>query len=174
MLKTIQLTFLCLLIASCHQNSSYVSRYGQSIVLNPNQPQSTSDNKLKDLINSKSNSKKLNPLKKLTEISKNINNNINFSSTKFLKGNADCIEIIRVKVKGSLTYDELMRELIKRAKTLGGNAIGISDLNEKKETIFTNQKIKEKYNDKVTNSLIKETNLLSSVTADIFKCNSGI
>ena len=56
MLKTILLTFLCLLIASCHQNSSYVSRYGQSIVLNPNQPQSTSDKKLKNLINSKSNS----------------------------------------------------------------------------------------------------------------------
>ena len=59
MLKTIQLTFLCLLMASCHQNSSYVSRYGQSIVLNPNQPQSTSDKKLKNLITSKSNSKKL-------------------------------------------------------------------------------------------------------------------
>ena len=50
MLKTILLTFLCLLIASCHQNSSYVSRYGQSIVLNPNQHQSTSDKKPKDLI----------------------------------------------------------------------------------------------------------------------------
>ena len=54
MLKTIQLTFLCLLMASCHQNSSYVSRYGQSIVLNPNQTQSTSDTKLKNLITSKS------------------------------------------------------------------------------------------------------------------------
>ena len=169
MLKTIQLIFLCLLIASCHQNSSYVSRYGQSIVLNPNQPQSTSDKKLKE-----SNSKKLNPLKKDTKISNNIMNNINFSSTKFLKGNPDCIEIIRIKVKGSLTYDELMKELIKRASTLGGNAVGISDLNEKKETIFTNHKTKEKSSNKVTNSLIKETSLLSSVTADIFKCNSGI
>ena len=174
MLKTIQLIFLCLLIASCHQNSSYVSRYGQSIVLNPNQPQSTSDKKLKDLIKSKSNSKKLNPLKKDTKISNNITNNINFSSTKFLKGNPDCIEIIRIKVKGSLTYDELMQQLIKRARTLGGDAVGISDLNEKKETIFTNHKTKEKSSNKVTNSLIKETNLLSSVTADIFKCSSGI
>ena len=174
MLKTIQLIFLCLLIASCHQNSSYVSRYGQSIVLNPNQPQSTSDKKLKNLIHSKSNSKKLNPLKKITKISNNITNNIDFSSAKFLKGNPDCIEIIRIKVKGSLTYDELMKELIKRASTLGGNAVGISDLNEKKETIFTNHKTKEKSSNKVTNSLIKETNLLSSVTADIFKCSSGI
>jgi hypothetical protein len=67
-----------------------------------------------------------------------------------------------------------MKELIKRASTLGGNAVGISDLNEKKETIFTNHRTKEKSSNKVTNSLIKETNLLSSVTADIFKCNSGI
>ena len=174
MLKTIQLTFLCLLMASCHQNSSYVSRYGQSIVLNPNQTQSTSDTKLKNLITSKSNSKKINPLKKLTTISKIITNNIDFSSTKFLKGDPDCIEIIRIKVKGSLTYDELMQELIKRTRTLGGNAVGISDLIEKKETIFTNHKTKEKNSDKITNSLIKETNLLSSVTADIFKCNSDI
>ena len=67
-----------------------------------------------------------------------------------------------------------MQELIKRTRTLGGNAVGISDLIEKKETIFTNHKSKEKNSDKITNSLIKETNLLSSVTADIFKCNSGI
>ena len=171
MLNTIQLTFLCLLLASCHQNSSYVSRYGQSIVLNPNQSHSTSDKSLKDLIKSKSNSKKINPLDTSNAIRNNIKNNINFSSTKFLKGNADCIEIIRVKVQGSLTYDELMKELIKRAETLGGNSIGINDLNERKETTFTNQKIKEKYNNKVTNSLIKETSLISSVTADIFKCN---
>ena len=174
MFKTIQLTFLCLLLASCHQSSSYVSRYGQSIVLNPSQPQSTMDTKLKNLLQSKSNSKKLNPLNKSTEISKNINDNISFSSTKFLKGNADCIEIIRIKVTGSLTYDELMKELIKRAGTLGGNAIGISDLNEKKETTFTNHKTEKKNSSQVTNSLIKETNLLSSVTADIFKCNAGI
>ena len=47
MLKIIGLTFLCLLIASCHQDSSYVSRFGQSIVLNPKQPHSTSDKKLR-------------------------------------------------------------------------------------------------------------------------------
>ncbi len=73
-----------------------------------------------------------------------------------------------------ITYDELMKELIKRTRTLGGNAVGISDLNEKKETIFTNHKTKENNSDIITNSLIKETNLLSSVIADIFKCNSGI
>ena len=174
MLKIIRLTFICLLITSCHQNSSYVSRYGQSIVLNPNHSQSTSDTKLKDLIKSKSNSNKLNPIKSSNEINHNLKSTINFSSTKFLKGNPDCIDIIRVKVRGSLTYDELMKELIKRANTLGGNAIGINDLNEKKETVFSNHKTKVKNSHKVINSLVKETSLLSSVTADIFKCSSGI
>ena len=171
MLKIMRLTFLCLLIASCHQNSSYVSRYGQSIVLNPNQPVSTSNTKLKSLIESKSNLKTLNPLKKPNIIKNRVNNNINFSSTKSLKGDPDCIEIVRIKVRGSLTYDELMKELIKRAGTLGGNTIGIKDLNEKKETTFTNQINKKSNNKKVTTSLIKETHLISSVTADIFKCN---
>ena len=97
MLKTIQLTFLCLLMATCHQNSSYVSRYGQSIVLNPNQTQSTSDTKLKNLITSKSNSKKLNPLKKLTTISKIITNNIDFSSTKFLHPHFACMQIFHIR-----------------------------------------------------------------------------
>ena len=73
-----------------------------------------------------------------------------------------------------MTYDELMNALIKRANTLGGNAVGISDLNEKKETILTHNKVAQKNNDKVINNLIKETNMLSSVTADIFKCNSQI
>ena len=97
MLKTIQLTFLCLLMASCHQNSSYVSRYGQSIVLNPNQTQSTSDTKLKNLITSKSNSKKINPLKKLTTISKIITNNIDFSSTKFLHPHFAFMQIFHIR-----------------------------------------------------------------------------
>ena len=32
---------------------------------------------------------------------------------------------MRVRVLGSLSYDELMYELRKRAATMGGNAIGI-------------------------------------------------
>ena len=48
------------------------------------------------------------------------------------------------------------------------------NLNEKKETILTHNKIAQKNNDKIINNLIKETNMLSSVTADIFKCNSQI
>jgi hypothetical protein len=169
MIKIVFLSILCLLLASCHQTSSYVSRYGQSIVLNPQQSESNTENNLTSLIKQKSNPKKQSPI-----ITSKIESNINFSSTKFLKGNADCIQIIRVKIGGSLTYDELMNALIKRANTLGGNAVGISDLNEKKETILTHNKVAQKNNDKVINNLIKETNMLSSVTADIFKCNSQI
>ena len=169
MIKIVFLSILCLLLASCHQTSSYVSRYGQSIVLNPQQYESNTENKLTSLIKPKKKTKKQPPI-----ITSKIESNINFSSTKFLKGNADCIQIIRVKIGGSLTYDELMNALIKRANTLGGNAVGISDLNEKKETILTHNKVAQKNNDKVINNLIKETNMLSSVTADIFKCNSQI
>ncbi|MDC0094134.1 hypothetical protein OAI86_07415 [Alphaproteobacteria bacterium] len=175
MIKVIQLIIFVLLLSSCHQGSSYISRYGQSIVLNPNQTQSVTDNtetisdqKLTSLVKPN-----LKP-KKVRVSPNNTFNNINFSSTKFLKGNADCIGIIRVKVVGSLSYDELMYELKKRAQTMGGNAIGIQDLNENKEVIYTNQRTAKKNSDDVINTLIKETSLLSSVTADIFKCNSTI
>ena len=175
MIKVIQLIAFVLLLSSCHQGSSYISRYGQSIVLNPNQTQSVStksetisDQKLTSLI--KPNSK---PMKVKTP-PKNTFKNINFSSTKFLKGNADCVDIIRVKVVGSLSYDELMYELKKRAQTMGGNAIGIHDLKENKEVTFTNQRTAKKNSDDIINTLVKETSLLSSVTADIFKCNSTI
>ena len=145
MIKVIQTIIFILLLSSCHQGSSYVSRYGQSIVLNPNEIQSISgntktisDQKLTSLIkpNTKPN--------KIKTFDQNIFKNINFSSTKFLKGNADCISIIRVKVGGSLSYDELMYELKKRAKTMGGNAIGIQDLNENKEVTFTNHRTEKK------------------------------
>ena len=175
MIKVIHSIIFVLLLSSCHQGSSYISKYGQSIVLNPNQTQSVSgntetisDQKLTSLIkpNSRPGKVKVYP--------KNTFKNINFSSTKFLKGNADCISIIRVKVVGSLSYDELMYELKKRAQTMGGNAIGIQDLNENKEVTFTNQRTAKKNSDDVINTLIKETSLLSSVTADIFKCDSTI
>jgi hypothetical protein len=175
MIKVLQSIIFVILLSSCHQGSSYISRYGQSIVLNPNQTQNVSgntetisDQKLTSL--SKPNSKP----KKVKVSQKNTFKNINFSSTKFLKGNADCIDIIRVKVVGSLSYDELMYELKKRAQTMGGNAIGIQDLNENKEVIYTNQRTAKKNSNDVINTLIKETSLLSSVTADIFKCSSTI
>lgn len=57
---------------------------------------------------------------------------------------------------------------------MGGNAIGIQDLKENKEVTYTNQRIVNKKSEDITNTLIKETNMLSSVTADIFKCESNI
>ncbi len=175
MVKIFLLTFLLVFLSSCHQGSSYISRFGQSIVLNPDQKQMSegaietiSDQKLTSLV--KPNTTPTKERKKYTNQFKDID----FSSTKFLKGNANCVDIIRVKVGGSLSYDELMYELKKRAKTMGGNAIGIQDLSENKQVTFTNQRTAKKNSNDVINTLIKETNLLSSVTADIFKCKSKI
>ena len=42
--KIVLLTFLLVFLSSCHQGSSYISRYGQSIVLNPSETQSISGN----------------------------------------------------------------------------------------------------------------------------------
>ena len=111
MFKMVILTFALVFLFGCHQGSSYISRYGQSIVLNPDQKQITvgttetiSDQKLTSLVK---------PNTTPTFVSKDFTNHfkdIDFSSTKFLKGNADCVDIIRVKVVGSLSYDELMKE----------------------------------------------------------------
>jgi len=175
MIKIALLTFLLIFLSSCHQGSSYVSRYGQSIVLNPNQKE-VKEIKSKNILNKEPNklAKKEQTKNHYTKVNSDIFKNINFSSTKFLKGNADCVDIIRVKVVGSLSYDQLMYELKKRAQTMGGNAIGIQDLKENKEVTYTNQRVIEKNSDNIKNTLIKETNMLSSVTADIFKCDSNI
>jgi len=175
MIKIALLTFLLIFLSSCHQGSSYVSRYGQSIVLNPNQKE-VNEIKSENILNKEPNklAKKEQTKNNYTKVNSDIFKNINFSSTKFLKGNADCVDIIRVKVVGSLSYDQLMYELKKRAQTMGGNAIGIQDLKENKEVTYTNQRVIEKNSDDIKNTLIKETNMLSSVTADIFKCDSNI
>lgn len=175
MIKIALLTFLLIFLSSCHQGSSYVSRYGQSIVLNPNQKE-VKEIKSKNILNKEPNklAKKEQTKNNYTKVNSDIFKNINFSSTKFLKGNADCVDIIRVKVVGSLSYDQLMYELKKRAQTMGGNAIGIQDLKENKEVTYTNQRVIKKNSDDIKNTLIKETNMLSSVTADIFKCDSNI
>lgn len=175
MIKIALLTFLLIFLSSCHHVSSYISRYGQSIVLNPNQKQVS---KIADeTIIDKKSDKLANKNKSSTnqaKLNSDIFKNINFSSTKFLKGNPDCIDILRVKVVGSLNYDQLMYELKKRAQTMGGNAIGIQDLKENKEVTYTNETVLEKNKKDIKNILIKETNMLSSVTADIFKCESNI
>ena len=173
MIKIVLLMFLLIMLSGCHQGSSYVSKYGQSIVLNPNQTQvntgsneTISDQKLTNLTlpNVSTNEKKINNSENFT--------NIEFSSSKFLKGNPDCVSIIRIKVLGSLSYDELMYELKKRAATMGGNAIGIHNLNENKEVTYANEEIEVENSLDVRYAFMKQTNLLSSVTADIFKCKS--
>ena len=165
---------LFVFLSGCFQKTSFISRYGQSIVLNPNQTkkninniETISDQKLTNLNkpNVSLSKKDINYFKKFQ--------NIDFSSSKFLRGNPQCIGIIRVKVLGSLSYDELMYELKKRAATMGGNAIGIHDLKENKEITYANQKIEVKNSLDVRYAFMKQTNLLSSVTADIFKCKSN-
>ena len=173
MIKLVFLTFILIFISGCHQGSSYISRYGQSIVLNPNQTQKTirdnetiSDQKLTNI------TKPSVSISKKDKVDLDKFKNIDFSSSKFLKGDPDCISIIRVKVLGSLSYDELMYELRKRAATMGANAIGIYDLNENKEIIYANKEIDVKNSLNVRYEFMKQTNLLSSVTADIFRCKS--
>ena len=172
-MKLFFLILLFIFLSGCFQETSFISRYGQSIVLNPNQ----TENNVKK-IETISDQKLTNLTKPNGSLSKKDSNyfnkfqNIDFSSSKFLKGDPDCISIIRVKVLGSLSYDELMYELKKRAATMGGNAIGIHDLNENKEVTYANQQIDVENSLDVRYAFIKQTNLLSSVSADIFKCKS--
>ena len=164
-----KLYFLILFIflSGCFHETSLISNYGQSIVKVPNQTEAIDDLNTGKNINMP-NVSKSNEDKKYT----NKAENIDFSSSKFLKGDPGCINIMRVRVLGSLSYDELMYELRKRAATMGGNAIGIYDLNENKEIIYANKEIDVKNSLKVRYAFMKQTNLLSSVTADIFRCKS--
>ena len=171
-MKLYVLLFLFILLSGClHQTSlksnSFISNYGQSIVKIPNQTESIDDVIIGKNINKadvSSSNKDINYTNKVK--------NIDFSSSKFLKGDPGCINIMRVRVLGSLSYDELMYELRKRATTMGGNAIGIYDLNENKEIIYANKEIDVKNSLDVRYEFMKQTNLLSSVTADIFRCKS--
>ena len=158
---------LLIFLSGCFHETSLINNYGQSIVKVPNQTETT------DALNSTKNANKPN----VTLSNKDINytnkvEDIDFSSSKFLKGDPGCINIMRVRVLGSLSYNELMYELRKRAATMGGNAIGIYDLNENKEIIYANKEIDVKNSLNVRYEFMKQTNLLSSVTADIFRCKS--
>jgi len=172
-MKLYILLFLFIFLSGClHKTSlksnSFISNYGQSIVKIPNQTESIDDVIIGKNINKayvSSSNKDINYTKKVE--------NIDFSSSKFLKGDPGCISIMRVRVLGSLSYDELMYELRKRATTMGGNAIGIYDLNENKEIIYANKEIDVKNSLDVRYEFMKQTNLLSSVTADIFRCKSN-
>ena len=158
---------LFIFLSGCFHETSLISNYGQRIVKIPNQTETT------DALNATKNIKKSN----VDLSNKHINytnkvEKIDFSSSKFLKGDPGCINIMRVRVLGSLSYDELMYELRKRAATMGANAIGIYDLNENKEIIYANKEIDVKNSLNVRYEFMKQTNLLSSVTADIFRCKS--
>ena len=159
---------LFIFLSGCFHETSLISNYGQRIVKIPNQTETT------DALNATKNVNKPNvglsnkDINYTNEVEK-----IDFSSSKFLKGDPGCINIMRVRVLGSLSYDELMYELRKRAVTMGGNAIGIYDLDENKEIIYANKEIDVKNSLNVRYEFMKQTNLLSSVTADIFRCKSN-
>ena len=154
-------------MSGCFRETSIISNYGQSMVKIPNEVE------VIDELNTVRNIKKPNISLSNKDINKtNRFENIDFSSSKFLKGDPNCISVIRVSVLGSLNYDELMYELKKRAATMGGNAIGIYDLAENKEIIYGNKKIDVKNSLKVRYAFMKQTNLLSRVTADIFRCET--
>ena len=166
-MKLYFLLFSFIFLSGCFHETSLINNYGQRIVKIPNQTESIDDvitGKNINKANVSSSNKDINYTNKVE--------NIDFSSSKFLKGDPNCISVIRVKVLGSLNYDELMYELRKRAATMCGNAIGIYDLNENKEIIYANKEIDVKNSLKVRYEFMKQTNLLSSVTADIFRCKS--
>ena len=166
-MKLYFLLFSFIFLSGCFHETSLINNYGQRIVKIPNQTESIDDVitvKNINKANVSSSNKDINYTNKVE--------NIDFSSSKFLKGDPSCINIMRVRVLGSLSYDELMYELRKRAATMGGNAIGIYDLNENKEIIYANKEIDVKNSLKVRYEFMKQTNLLSSITADIFRCKS--
>ena len=166
-MKLYFLLFSFIFLSGCFHETSLINNYGQRIVKIPNQTESIDDvitGKNINKANVSSSSKDINYTNKVE--------NIDFSSSKFLKGDPSCINIMRVKVLGSLSYDELMFELRKRAATMGANAIGIYDLDENKEIIYANKEIDVKNSLNVRYEFMKQTNLLSSVTADIFRCKS--
>ena len=166
-MKLFLLILLFIFLSGCFRQTSTISNYGQSLVKIPNQTES-----IDDLIAGKNvNNSNVSLLNKDINYTNKFEK-INFSSSKFLKGNPNCISVIRVSVLGSLSYDELMYELKKRAATMGGNAIGIYDLAENKEIIYANKEIDVKNSLKVRYEFMKQTNLISKVTADVFRCKS--
>ena len=105
-------------------------------------------------------------------------NKIEFSSTTYLKGNENCIGLVRLTVSGSIDYYKLINTLKKRAYDMGGNAIGVFDYKESRKVIVNqhrykvfekNQTIFDK--PKIKYVLIKENRKIAKITADIFRCN---
>ena len=88
---------LFIFLSGCFRETSFISNYGQSIVKIPNQTDAIDD------LNTIKNVNK--PVLSLSKKGINYTNkfkNIDFSSSKFLKGDPNCISVIRVNVLGSL------------------------------------------------------------------------
>ena len=166
-MKSYFLILLFIFLSGCFHETSLISNYGQSIVKMPNTTEAIDDLNTGKNVNMSNVSKSNNDIDYTKKVE-----NIDFSSSKFLKGDPGCINIMRIRVFGSLNYDELMYELRKRAATMGGNAIGIYELDENKEVIYANKEIDVKNSLRVRYAFMKQTNLLSSVTADIFRCKT--
>ena len=107
-------------------------------------------------------------------------NNIHFSSTSFLKGNENCVGLIRLNISGSIDYFQLIETLKKRAHDIGGNAIGIFDYKESRRVLI-NQESYEVYDEKkgvfqeplIKYVLVKNKKKLAKITADIFRCKKS-
>ena len=110
-------------------------------------------------------------------------NKIEFASSRYLKGNKDCLTLIRISISGSIDYHQLIQTLRKRTYDIGGNAIGVYDYRESRR-VFVNQHGYEIEKDDRTNYLFKPTEFkyvlvkdnqkLAKITADIFKCKQEI
>ena len=105
-------------------------------------------------------------------------NSIEFASSKHLKGNPECLSLIRINISGSTTYDKIMLTLKKRARDFGSNAVGIYDYQEVRR-VLVNQEIVENKDSSYFNKpknyvLVKENKNIAKVTADLFKCKSNL
>tara|TARA_B100000287_G_scaffold143778_1_gene135674 strand:+ start:4585 stop:5106 length:522 start_codon:yes stop_codon:yes gene_type:complete len=106
-------------------------------------------------------------------------NKIQFSSTTFLKGNQECVGLIRLSVSGSIDYYQLIQTLKKRTYDIGGNAIGVYDYQEKRRVLVNQHayEITEKdkpknifSKPKINHVLVKDNRKIAKITADIFRC----
>ncbi len=110
-------------------------------------------------------------------------NKIEFASSRYLKGNKDCLTLLRINISGSIDYHQLIQTLRKRTYDIGGNAIGVYDYQESRR-VLVNQHGYEVKKDEKTNYffkptefkyvLVKDNQKLAKITADIFKCKQEV
>ena len=106
-------------------------------------------------------------------------NKIQFSSTRYLKGNQECVGLIRLSVSGSIDYYQLIQTLKKRTYDIGGNAIGVYDYQERRRVLVNQNAYKVVSKNKPNNFfskpeikhvLVKDNRKIAKITADIFRC----